>query len=158
VSVVNNNHNSGFSLIELLTVVLLIGILGVVALGRFGGENVAAARGFFDDTVSAVRFAQKLAISSGCDVRVITTATSYQLRQSSACAADDFANPVLNPANRSNNYQNLNMPSGFSLTAGTITFDARGQREGVTSDFSVSDGSTTLSFRVHASTGLVEVI
>jgi len=157
-SVVNKYHNSGFSLLELITVVLLLGILGVVALGRFGGQDATAARGFFDDTVSAVRFAQKLAISSGCDVRVIATATSYQLRQSSTCVADDFSNPVANPANRDSTYQNVNMPGGFSLTAGTITFDARGQREGVTSDFSISDGTTTYSFRVHASTGLVEVI
>jgi len=145
-------------LIEVLTVMLLLGILGIVALGRFGDQDLIAARGFFDDTVSAVRFAQKLAISSGCDVRVITTASSYQLRQSSTCIADDFTNPVVNPANRSNNYQNVDIPAGFSLTAGSITFDARGQREGATSNFNISDGSTTYSFRVHASTGLVEVL
>ncbi|MDH3629884.1 MAG: type II secretion system GspH family protein [Gammaproteobacteria bacterium] len=157
-SVVNKYHSSGFSLIEVLTVMLLLGILGIVALGRFGDQDLIAARGFFDDTVSAVRFAQKLAISSGCDVRVITTASSYQLRQSSTCIADDFTNPVVNPANRNNNYQNLDIPAGFSLTAGSITFDARGQREGATSNFNISDGSTTYSFRVHASTGLVEVL
>jgi len=157
-SVVKNYHSSGFSLIELISVVILLGILGVVALGRLGNQDAFAARGFFDDTVSAVRFAQKLAISSGCDVRVITTASSYQLRQSSTCIADDFTNPVVNPANRSNNYQNVDIPAGFSLTAGSITFDARGQREGATSNFNISDGSTTYSFRVHASTGLVEVL
>ena len=157
-SLVKNYHNAGFSLIELLTVVLLLGILGIVALGRLTDQNQVAARGFFDDTVNAVRFAQKLALSTGCDVRVITTASSYQLRQSSTCIADDFTDPVVNPANRSNNYQNVNMPTGFSLTAGSITFDARGRREGATSDFNLSDGSTTYSFRVHASTGLVEVL
>jgi len=157
-SLVKNYHNAGFSLIELLTVVLLLGILGIVALGRLTDQNQVAARGFFDDTVNAVRFAQKLALSTGCDVRVITTASSYQLRQSSTCIADDFTDPVVNPANRSNNYQNVNMPTGFSLTAGSITFDARGRREGATSDFDLSDGTTTYSFRVHASTGLVEVL
>ena len=157
-SVVKNYHSSGFSLVELITVILLLGILGVVALGRLGNQDAFAARGFFDDTVSAVRFAQKLAISSGCDVRVITTASSYQLRQSSTCVAEDFTSPVVNPANRSNSYQNVNIPTGFSLTAGNITFDARGRREGATSDFTVSDGTTTYSFRVHGSTGLVEVL
>ena len=157
-SVAKKKYLSGFSLVELITVIILLAILGVVALGRFTGGDAFAARGFFDDTVSAVRFAQKLAISSGCDVRVITTAGSYQLRQSSSCTADDFTANVANPANRSNAYQNTDMPSGYSLTAGTITFNARGEREGATSDFDLSDGSTTYRFRVHASTGLVEVL
>jgi MSHA pilin protein MshC len=156
--VVKNYNNAGFSLVELISVIVLLGVLGVVAFGRFTGQNLFVARGFFDDTVTAVRFAQKFAISSGCDVRVITTANSYQLRQSTTCTADNFSNPVANPANRSNNYQNLDIPAGFALTAGNITFDARGRREGVTSDFSLSDGSTSYSFRVHAGTGLVEVL
>ncbi len=156
--VVKNYNNAGFSLVELISVIVLLGVLGVVAFGRFTGQNLFVARGFFDDTVTAVRFAQKFAISSGCDVRVITTANSYQLRQSTTCTADNFSNPVANPANRSNNYQNLDIPAGFALTAGNITFDARGRREGVTSDFSLSDGSISYSFRVHAGTGLVEVL
>jgi len=145
-------------LVELITVIVLLGILGVVALGRFSGGDVFAARGFFDDTVNVVRFAQKLAISSGCDVRVVTTAGSYQLFQSSTCSADDFTGAVANPANRANNYQNVNIPSGYTLTAGSITFNARGEREGATSDFSLSGGSGSYNFRVHASTGLVEVL
>ena len=156
--VVKNDNNAGFSLVELISVIVLLGVLGVVAFGRFTGQNLFVARGFFDDTVTAVRFAQKFAISSGCDVRVITTANSYQLRQSTDCTTDAFDILVANPANRSTNYQNLDIPAGFALTAGNITFDARGRREGVTSDFSLSDGSTSYSFRVHAGTGLVEVL
>ena len=99
VSLVKSYRNSGFSLVELVTVILLLSILGVFALGRFGDQNIFAARGFFDDTVAAVRFAQKLAISSGCDVQVVTTASSYELRQSSSCTADDFVNLVPNKFN-----------------------------------------------------------
>jgi MSHA pilin protein MshC len=157
-SLVKNYQNSGFSLVELVTVIVLLGILGIVALGRLGNQDGFAARGFFDDTVTAVRFAQKLAISSGCDVRVITTVNSYQLRQSTTCTADNFSSPVVSPANRSNAYQNINIPPGFALTAGSITFDARGRREEATSVFNLSNGSTTYSFQVYASTGLVEVI
>ncbi len=156
--VVKNHHNSGFSLIEVVTVLILLGILGVVALGRFTGTDTFAARGFFDDTVGAVQFAQKLAISSGCDVRVITTATSYQLRQSSSCDADNFSASVDNPVNRGTPYQNVNAPSGFTLTTGSITFNARGEREGATSDFTFSGSTLSYSFRVHSSTGLVEVL
>ncbi|MDH3759900.1 MAG: prepilin-type N-terminal cleavage/methylation domain-containing protein [Gammaproteobacteria bacterium] len=156
--VVNIRHNSGFSLIELITVMILLGILGVVALGRFSGGDAFAARGFFDDTVNAVRFAQKYAISSGCKIRVITTASSYQLRQSSTCTGGDFSVLVVNPANRGNSYQNTDIPAGYTLTAGTITFTAQGVREEPTSDFNLSSGAITYRFRVHDSTGLTEVL
>ncbi len=158
-SLVNYRQATGFSLIELITVVVLLSILGVVALGRFGNQDAFAARGFFDDTVAAVRFAQKFAVSSGCDVRVVTTASSYQLLQSSSCAADDFTDAVDDPANRSQDYLNSNMPAGFSLTAGTITFTATGVREDGPPDvFTLTDGATSYSFEVHAATGLVEVL
>lgn len=136
---------------------ILLGILGVVALGRFGDGDAIAARGFFDDTVTAVRFAQKLAIVSGCDARVIVAVDGYELRQSSGCTADDFTDPVDNPANRDQPYRNDKIPDGYSFSTGTITFDARGLAEEGTTTFTLS-GGTPLQFRVHGATGLVEVI
>lgn len=157
--VVNNRRSSGFSLIELLMVVILVGILSIFALGRLGNQDAFAARGFFDDTVGAVRFAQKLAVSTGCDVRVVLTANSYQLLQSSSCTANDFLLPVTNPAQRTSPYQSNAIPPGFSLTVGNITFNARGERVGGgPPTFALSDGATTYSFTVHAGTGLVEVL
>ena len=157
-SLVKNYHNAGFSLIELVAVLLVLGIIAVVAIGRLADQDGPAARGFFDDTVTAVRFAQKLAVSTGCEVRVVTTATSYQLRQSSTCTAGDFVNTVQNPANRDQVYQNVNMPPGFSLTAGNITFNSRGTRdESAPSAFTLTDGSTVYTFNVFESTGLVNV-
>jgi MSHA pilin protein MshC len=151
------NRFSGFTLIELLTVIVLLGILSVFALGRFIGPDQFAVRGFFDDTVNAVQFAQKLAIVSGCDVRVSTIATGYQLRQSSTCTANDFTLPVKNPANRGNDYQNFNIPSGFTLSVATIIFNARGTLDTGNRTLSMTDGSTNLIFTVYAQTGLVDV-
>ena len=155
-SVVKIRDKSGFSLVELLAVTVLLSIIGVVALGRIGDSTTANARGFYDDTVAAVDFAQKFAISSGCDVRVVLTATDYQLRQSSGCTNDDFTDPVPNPANPGSNYQSGDIPSGYTLTPGNITFNARGLREEATSDFSLSNGSNSYSFRVHDGSGLVQ--
>jgi len=156
-TIVNKKHISGFSIFELVIVIVLLGILSVYALSSFFDQDEIAARGFFDDTVNAVRFAQKLAISTGCDVRVSTVAAGYSLLQSSSCTANDFPNPVVNPANRGNNYQNLNVPSGFSLAPTTsITFNARGIPDsGSDVAFTITDGVTTYSFNVDGQTGLV---
>ena len=149
----------GFSLVELITVTILLGILSVFALGRFTDQDRLLARGFFDDFAGAMQFAQKLAISTGCDVRVNVTATGYALLQSSTCTANDFTDAVANPANRGENYANNDIPDGFSLTAGQVTFDARGiPGFNNFATYSLSDGSTTLSLRVYGRTGLIDVL
>jgi MSHA pilin protein MshC len=151
------NRFSGFTLIELLTVIVLLGILSVFALGRFIGPDQFAARGFFDDTVNAVQFAQKLAIVSGCEVRVRTIASGYELHQRPNCIDPGFTIAVKNPANRGNDYQNSNIPSGFTLTATTIIFNARGTIDTGDATLTLTDGTTTFSFDVYAQTGLVDV-
>ena len=158
--IVNNRRFTGFSLVELIVVVLLLGILSVFALGRLFNQNDFAARGYFDDTVTAVRFAQKLAVSTGCAVRVVITASSYQLFQGDSCTSSTFTTAVVNPANRGNLYLNNNMPTGFSLNpAGNITFNAQGFIDsGADTTVTLTDGSTTLGFTVHGTTGLVENI
>jgi MSHA pilin protein MshC len=154
-TIVNNYRSAGFSLFELIIVIVLLSILSVYSLSSLFDQDEFAARGFFDDTVNAVRFAQKLAISTGCEVRVAINASDYQLLQSSTCSASDFVNPVANPANRGLNYQNLNMPSGFSLSpATTITFNALGV-PGSDEVITLTDGSTSYSFNLSGQTGLV---
>jgi len=156
-TIVNKNRNAGFSIFELVIVIVLLGILSAYAFSSIFDQDEIAARGFFDDTVNAVRFAQKLAVSTGCDVQVSTVAAGYSLLQSTTCTANNFANPVVNPANRANIYQNLNVPSGFSLApTTTITFNARGIPDsGSDVAFSITDGVTTYSFNVDGQTGLV---
>ena len=147
----------GFSLIELLAVIILLGILSVFAMGRLFDQNQFAARGFFDDTVAAVQFAQKLAVSTGCDVQVSLSPTGYTLNQrATSCAVGAFTRVVQHPANRSNTYQNTAV-AGLTVPSTTITFSARG--------LASNDALVTLtapgvsySFQVYAETGLVDVL
>jgi len=151
------NHHSGFTLIELLVVILLLGILSVVAMGRMFDDNQFAARGFFDDTVTAVRFAQKLAVSTGCAVQVSIATSGYQLFQGTTCTSGTFTRAVVNPANRGNLYLNNDIPTGFNLTPANIIFNSRGFIDsGANVTVTLSDGSTLFSFMVHGETGLVE--
>lgn len=154
------NHHSGFTLIELVVVILLLGILSVVAMGKMFDGNQFKARGFFDDTVTAVRFAQKLAVSTGCEVQVRLSespGSGYALFQPDAraeCTTGTFKKAVDNPANRSNPYANSKV-AGLNVPNTTIVFDA----QGLAANDAVIEmtGTDTYQFSVSRATGLVSV-
>lgn len=69
----------GFSLVELITVMVIVGILAVSALPRFFDKNTFDSRGFYDQTISTLRYAQKLAIAQRRFVCVAFAANSITL-------------------------------------------------------------------------------
>ena len=149
----------GFSLIELIAVMVLISILGVVALGRMTGLSGYEVRGFFDDTVAALRYAQKLAISTGCEVQVVLTSTSYQLLQQDSCSAGGFTRNVVKPIDRNSAYTN-NAPVGITISSipptTSITFSPQSVVSGIASDTTFTIDS--YQFELYQNTGLINVL
>jgi MSHA pilin protein MshC len=64
---------------ELLVIVVLLGILSVAVFARFNPAPFRAA-GFEQEVRAAIRFAQKFAIESGCEVEVDISGAGYALR------------------------------------------------------------------------------
>ena len=54
---------AGFSLVELVTTLIVVGILAAFAVPRFVGRTGFESRGFYDQAQGIVRYAQKIAIA-----------------------------------------------------------------------------------------------
>lgn len=153
-------YQKGFTLIELISVVILLSILGVVALARLSNMKGYESAGYFNDVVSALQYAQKLSISTGCRVQATITATSYAFHQGAAgCTDTSYTLAVAHPANRNSDYQ-ANAPAGVSMTSSAafpiqFRFTSDSSVENLASDTTFSVG--TRQFILYTNSGLVDV-
>ncbi len=146
----------GVTLIELITVIVIMGILLAMAAPRFFDAEVFEERGFYQEVASALRYGQKIAVGSGCPVRVSITATTYDLKQQAASGGR------CNPADNTWPVQVLladgqaasgTAPSGITLgPVTTYEFDALGQTD-LGSNLNVTVGAMTMT--VQAESGYV---
>jgi len=139
-------NTKGMTLVELVFVILVIGILSAIAIPRFFNLNGYQTRAAYDEVVGAVRYAQKLAVASGCPVQVVLTANNYALQQrNGGCNAGAFANiPATHPMS------NGNFAPVVLAPATTFIFSAMGR-----SDTAVNVSVGDLAFRVIRQTGYV---
>ncbi len=83
----NRRFCGGFTMVELILVIVVAGILAAVAAPRMLGRTGFDTRGFADQLAATVRFAQKLAVAQRTDVYVRLTASDATLCYDAACAA-----------------------------------------------------------------------
>lgn len=58
-----DNDQCGFTLVELVMTIVIVGIIGAVVAPRFIDNNVFQSRGFADQVQASLRYAQKSAIA-----------------------------------------------------------------------------------------------
>lgn len=69
----------GFTLIELITVIVILGIIAITVIPRFAKKSNIEARGYYDATLAVLQYAQKTAVAQRRRVCVRITGPSMAL-------------------------------------------------------------------------------
>jgi MSHA pilin protein MshC len=147
----------GFTLAELVVVLMLTGVLAAFAIPRLFNQNEFAGRGARDFVASGLRYAQKSAIAMRRNVCVAVGSTGLAITYASAagstqaCAA---GNQLSNPANGLPYSDTANALQGGATvsTPTSVSFDALG-RTSAAASITLSNHATPIT--VEAETGLV---
>lgn len=153
----NKRTQIGVTAVELMLAVVIVGIIAAFAAPRFFDDKTFLERGYYEELTTALKYAQKLAVASGCPVRMQVTSGGYRASQTAGsggtCDAGD------NSASESQTLANAQLlsgttPIGVSTSPNlTVTFDAFGRTD-LASDQSISIGPFALILR--ADTGYIQ--
>ena len=121
----------GFTLVELVTSLVILGLLAAYAAPRLFDNRPFQARGYADDIAHALRHARKVAIATECPVRVAITAAGYSLAQQANSSCTGGWTTAVRSADGS--VVSGTAPQGVALAPNTVvSFDRTGSPAGAT--------------------------
>ena len=91
-------QSKGFTLVELIVTMVVVGIISAVAIPRFADQQGFQSRAFYEQVQGAIAFAQKAAVAQRKSVYVTTTATTLQACYVAACGGAGYA--VIDPTTK----------------------------------------------------------
>lgn len=149
----------GYTMVELVVIISLIGILAAYAAPRFFSSSSFQGRRFFDQVENAVRYARQVAIASGCPVQMTLASNSFTLKQPTAngntCNTSSpvtYSVSVINPGN--NQAFTDTAPSNVTISpTATLVFGTTGAVTGIGTSQQFTVGGHT--FTLIAATGYV---
>ena len=142
--------NQGFTLVELIAVLVIAGVLAFVAIPRMVGTSTFEQRGFSDTVVTALHYAQKTAIAQHTSVTVCISPTTISAAYTTGCTA-------MFVSNADNTALSFTTPSGTTITTTPATssfiFAASGSPSIATNLTIQLSGETARTIIIEAGTG-----
>jgi len=137
---------AGFTVVELAVVLILVGVLSGTTMVRFFSSTKFKEDFYLEETAAALRYAQMLAVGSGCDVQVDFNPALNQdivLKQKAGCTGGALVD-IVHPGTTAAQYV-VDLPARITVTSDMdpILFDGSG---------SIVDGNsglTTVSVKIN---------
>ena len=142
----------GFTLVELVAVLIILGIVAAVAAPRFVDTAVFSERGYADEIATSLRYARRIAVASGCNVRFTVNGAGYSAAQPTVRCVTAGAWGVAVQSPDRTVLANAT-PAGVAVGAAVIEFRAAGDLVAAVAPLNVGSFSVT----VNSATGSVTV-
>lgn len=147
-------HQQGFTLFELVMVIIIIGVLAAIAIPRFSLQD-SSVHAQAAQVARDIRHAQMLAMSQGRTLTFQSLGTTYR-------CVDSTGTVITDPATQQP--FNFTLNNGVSLSVGTVNFDSLGRPvsggtlvSAADIPFTVSGETQTSNLTVSRVTGFVAV-
>jgi len=149
-------NKTGFTLIELIMVIVILGILSSYIAPKFASKSTFSEHTFFSDTLNAIRYAQKLAVSTGCNVQVSISSNSYILTRqgtnsSLTCSGSTYTLAIPHPSSGATDFSGSEPDVTLSSSVSPFYFHPLGT---ASHDVTLTINSVK-TIHVIAATGLV---
>lgn len=118
---------AGFTLIELIVVMIIIGALAVAAIPRLFDSQTFDSRGFNDETLAALRYAQKAAVAQRRTVCVSFSPSSVTLTMASVAGSSSCDISLTGPTGASPFQVTARPGVSFVVIPTNFQFNALGQ-------------------------------
>jgi MSHA pilin protein MshC len=125
-------HSGGFTLIELIMVLVIVGVLAIFVAPRMLSMQDVRARGLHDETLAYLRYAQKTAIAQRRTLCVTFTSNALSLSQAQNAGTLNCTPAVASLYGPKGEKPPQIVPASgssatYTSTPATLSFDSQGQ-------------------------------